>query len=244
MAPPGERQVLVRYEPTRPVVTYVLMGISIVVFVLQQASQSFYSIDLPAALGAKINEAILAGELWRFFTPMFLHGGIMHILFNMYALYSLGPVLEQHYGYKRFLVLYLLAGFAGNVASFIFTAAPSLGSSTAIFGLLAAYGVFIYQNKGLFGDRARNALVNIISIAVINLIIGLAPMIDNWGHVGGLVGGALFAWMAGPVLQPQGVFPTIKLVDERDTNSVVLASAVVGGGFAILAFVMILLRLL
>jgi rhomboid protease GluP len=89
--------------------------------------------------------------LWRLFTPLLLHGSIAHIGFNMYALFIIGPGLERYYGHLRFLVLYLLAGFAGNVFSFLFTPALSVGASTAIFGLVAAQGVFLYRHRQLFG---------------------------------------------------------------------------------------------
>ena len=176
---------------------------------------------------------------------MFLHdtSSILHIGFNMYALYIFGPGLERYFGRTRFLALYLLSGFAGNVGSLMFsTPIPSLGSSTAIFGLMGAQGVFVYQNRELLGAGARRALNNIISIAAINLIIGLSPQIDNWGHIGGLIGGSLFAWFAGPILRVQGTPPELSLTDEREPGDVVRAGIWVGLLFSFLAAVTILLR--
>ncbi len=98
-------------------------------------------------LGLKVNELIVQGQYWRLLTPMFLHGDILHLGFNMYALYIFGPSLERYFGHLRFITLFVLSGFAGNVLSFMFSAAPSLGSSTAIFGLLGAEGVFLYRNR-------------------------------------------------------------------------------------------------
>jgi rhomboid protease GluP len=198
--------------------------------------------DLPAALGIKINELIAQGELWRLITPMFLHGSLLHIGFNMYALFIFGPGLERHFGHARFLALYLLSGFAGNVVSMIFSDAPSLGSSTAIFGLLGAQGVFLYTNREMFGGSARRALNNIISIAAINLVIGLSPGIDNWGHLGGLLGGTLFAWIGGPLLGVEGIQPNLKVVDKRETREVLVASAAVVLVFTVLAAAVIYLR--
>jgi rhomboid protease GluP len=199
----------------RPLVTYALLAITILVYLLQYASQSFFGVDVPAALGAKVNILIYQGEIWRLITPVFLHGSILHLGFNMYALYIFGPGLERYYRHWRFLALYLLAGFGGNVFSFLFTNAPSLGSSTAIFGLLAAEGVFLYQNRKLFGNVAQRALMNIVVIAGINLFIGLSPGIDNWGHIGGMLAGILFAWYAGPALEVSGVYPTFIVEDSR-----------------------------
>ena len=215
--------VTVQVPAVKPVVVYVLMAITIVIYLLQYASTALLDgADLPAYLGMKVNEFILQGQVWRLITPVLLHGSILHIGFNMYALFSLGPSLESYYGHWRFLVLYLAGGFAGNVISFLLSSAPSLGSSTAIFGLLAAQGVFIYHNRRLFGNAAQRALWNILSIAGVNLLIGLSPgsNIDNWGHLGGLLGGALFAWFAGPLLMLTGVPPRLSLSDRREAADV------------------------
>ncbi len=117
----------------------------------------------------------------------------------------------------------------------MFTPAASLGSSTAIFGLIGAQGVFIFQNRGIFGNRSRQALVSIISVAAINLFIGLSPGIDNWGHIGGLVGGTMFAWFAGPLLRVDGIYPSFKLIDQRETAEIIQAMVVISAFFVILA---------
>lgn len=221
-----------------PVVTYSLMGITIIIFLLQQVSVYFLNgTDLPAVLGMKVNELILDGQFWRLFTPMLLHGSILHLGFNMYALYIFGPGLERAYGHGRYLGLYFLAGFAGNVFSFLFTDSPSLGSSTAIFGLLGAEGVYLYQNRRIYGEFGQRALMNLVVIAVINMIIGLSPGIDNWGHLGGLLGGALFAWYAGPVLQVKGIPPNYMLVDERPKRDVWRAGISIWLLFGLLAVI-------
>ncbi|HNB54931.1 MAG TPA: rhomboid family intramembrane serine protease, partial [Anaerolineales bacterium] len=239
------RPVRAAYTPParKPYVTYTIMGITIFIFLLQQGSQLLMGTDLPALFGMKVNEWIAQGELWRLFTPMLLHGGLLHILFNMYALYSLGPALEQHYGHGRFLTLYILAGFAGNVASLALSANPSLGASTSLFGLFGAEGVFLYQNREVFGERARAGLNQIIRLAGINLLISLAPGIDMWGHLGGLIGGTLFAWFAGPLLKVEGIFPAYSIQDRREPASVWLGAILVGAVFAGIAAGVIFLRL-
>ena len=111
--------------PSRPpLVAYTLLGICVIVYLAQLATQQVLGYDWPLVWGVKWNEGILRGELWRLFTPMFLHGSIYHIGFNMYALANFGPGLERHYGHRRFLALFILGGFAGNVVSFIFSSAP------------------------------------------------------------------------------------------------------------------------
>jgi rhomboid protease GluP len=222
---PG-RSVPISAPANRPTVTYSLLVITIIIFILQSASDAMFGTDLVANLGMKINESILNGQYWRLFTPMFLHGSILHLGFNMYALYIFGPGLERYYGHGRFLLLFFLGGFAGNVFSFMFSTSPSLGSSTAIFALLAAEGVFLYQNQKVFGGVARRALNNIILIAVVNLFIGLSPGIDNWGHMGGLLGGAIFAFFGGPVLEVRGISPDLRVVDGRASSDVIRAAAI------------------
>jgi rhomboid protease GluP len=227
-----------------PTVTYILMGIIIFVFSLQALSLSIKGKDLPAFYGDKVNSLIAQGQVWRLFTPIFLHASLLHVGFNLYALYVLGPGLERFYGHKRFLALFILSGFAGNVMSFLFSTAPSLGASTAIFGLIGAEGVFLYQNREILGESARQGLRNVIVIALINLFIGFAPgsNIDNWGHIGGLLGGALFAWFAGPLLKVEGIFPSLTVVDQRESGDVIRAGLSVGLLFTLLTAANIFLR--
>jgi rhomboid protease GluP len=232
----------VRTPQVRPTVTYSLLTITVVVYLLQMSSQYLLNgTDLPALFGMKANELIIQGHFWRLITPVLLHGSILHLGFNMYALFILGPMLERHYGHWPFLGLYLVSGFAGNVMSFLFSSAPSLGSSTAIFGLLGAQAVLLYQNRALFGPTAQRALINLITIAVINLVIGMSPGIDNWGHIGGLLAGTLFAWFGGPVLQVEGIYPELRVVNNRKTADTLRAGLSVVILFAALAVINVFL---
>ena len=223
----------------RPYVTYVLIGFCVVVYLLQVTN----FIDITSAL-IKDNSLIMQGQVWRLFTPMFLHGSILHLGFNMYALFSIGPTLERFYGRQRYLVLFILGGFAGNVMSFMFTQNPSLGSSTAIFGLIGAEGVLLYKNREVFGSVARRALSQVVMIAVVNLIIGATPNsgIDNWGHIGGLIGGTLFAWFGGPLLQRQGLYAPYMIKDVRTNREVIIAGVGVGALFSFLALATMFFR--
>jgi rhomboid protease GluP len=234
--PTAPRRITVSMPEVRPMVTSTLLGLTIAIYLLQLGGQFFWGFDLVAGLGLKANDAILAGQLWRLLTPVLLHstGSILHIGFNMYALLAFGPGLERTFGRARFLALYLLGGFSGNVLSFIFSPDNSLGSSTAIFGLLGAEAVFLYTNRALFGARARRALVNILMVAGINLFIGLSPGIDNWGHLGGLIGGALFAWLGGPRLSLEESFQQYRIVDSRTAGDVLRAALGVFAIFAVL----------
>jgi len=239
-ATPGG-QVLVRLV-FRPYITYVLIGICVVIYLLQAGTSYFFKVDIPAAIGVKDNNLIMQGQVWRLLTPIFLHGSILHIGFNMYALFYIGPTLERFYGRWRYLGLFILSGFAGNVISFMFSPYQSLGSSTSIFGLLGAEGVLLYQNREIFGNIARRALSQVVIIAVVNLIIGLTPGIDNWGHIGGLIAGTLFAWFGGPLLQRQGLVPPYSLADVRGNREALVAGTAVGALFFFLTIAAMLMR--
>jgi rhomboid protease GluP len=233
---PSPPKISMRFAAEKVKVTYFIVGLTVAIFILQTLSKFIYGIDIPAIIGAKSNQNILAGEVWRLVTPMFLHGNITHIFFNMYALISLGRNLEMYYGHFRFVLLYLVGGFAGNIFSFLNTSANSYGASTAVFGLIAAQAVFIYQNRRYF-KNPRNMLVNIMAIIGINLFIGqVIPVIDQFGHLGGLLGGLAFAWLAGPVWQPKTTINEIIIEDSRKEKSAILPAVGIGLLFAAGAF--------
>ena len=225
---PVQQAMRVPMPRSAPYVTYSIIGVTALVYVLQLASQALVQTDIPVALFAKANDLIRAGQLWRFLTPALVHGSLAHIGFNMYALFSFGTGLERHFGRGRFLLLYVLGAFTGNVMSFLFSPGYSVGASTAIFGLLGAEGVFLIQNRKLFAGQFRNAIGNIIFIAAINLfIIGSLPGIDNWGHIGGLLGGLIFTSFAGPLWEIEGISPAYHLVDKRPLREVIIGAATV-----------------
>lgn len=196
---PGYVPVRFKTPAKTPVVVYTMIATCVAVFIFQQISVYLLGGDIPAALGAKVNSLIRAGQVWRLVTPLWLHGSIVHIAFNMYALYSIGRSLEQQYGHLRFAALYFLSGIAGNLFSFYLTSNNSVGASTALFGIIAAEAVFLFKNQRYFRN-AQKMLTNMVSMIVLNLLIGLSPGIDNWGHLGGLIGGVAFGWFAGPIL--------------------------------------------
>ncbi|MBK9942687.1 MAG: rhomboid family intramembrane serine protease [Kouleothrix sp.] len=130
---------------------------------------------------------------------MFLHGGLLHIGFNAWALYTIGPESEQIYGTPRFLALYFIAGFAGGVASYLRSPIPAVGASGAIFGLIGGLAAFYYSSRKLLGEISRQQLGSLVTVIMINLLIGFStPRIDNNAHIGGLIGGALVGWLLAP----------------------------------------------
>lgn len=182
--------------PPRPWAVYSILGLIVIMYlltILLSGSITQPSLRALLLLGAKENSLIDAGQYWRLITAIFLHGGLIHIFFNSFALYALGPESERIYGTVRFLALYFIAGLGGSVASYLMSPAPSVGASGAIFGLIGGLGVFSYFSRQVLGEAGRAQVQSMAAIAVINLVIGFsAPgIIDNWGHMGGLVAGTL-----------------------------------------------------
>jgi rhomboid protease GluP len=228
---------LVTKKPPRPIVTFTLIGITFLVFIVQLLTARPNGLNLPLIYLGKINSLILAGEFWRLITPVLVHGSPLHIAFNMYALYIIGGRVEPVYGRGRFLVLYLIAGFGGNVLSFVMSPNISVGASTAIFGLLAGEIALILQNRKYFGAQLRPILVNLGMLLAVNLSIGLIPgsRIDLFGHLGGLLAGFVFAMLAGPKWTLKRVEGGVQLTDTRAPKDVWMASALVLIAFAVMA---------
>jgi rhomboid protease GluP len=191
----------------QPRAVWVLLALNIIIFAVPWLLALLgvrlfgFPIDLVVrALGAKDNQAISQqGEYYRLLTAMFLHAGIIHIGFNAYALYNLGPQAERIYGTARFLALYFIAGLAGSVTSYAFNPANGVGASGAIFGLIGGLAAFFYVARGVLGEISRQQLGSLITVILINLFIGFSsPVIDNTAHIGGLLGGAAVGWLLAP----------------------------------------------
>ncbi len=160
--------------------------------------------DLLLIWGAKDNIAIAAGDqYYRFISMMFLHAGLLHLLFNTMALVSIGSDIEKLCGTQRFLGIYLVGGFAGGVASYLFSPNPAVGASGAIFALIGAELVYILRNRRLYGAQARPLLANVLFTALLNIGIGFTvPNIDNMAHIGGLCGGIICGYLLTPQMVP------------------------------------------
>ncbi|HNY84327.1 MAG TPA: rhomboid family intramembrane serine protease [Anaerolineaceae bacterium] len=218
-------------------VTFTLIALSVAVYLAQLMTPRSNGLNLPLIYLGKVNELILMGQLWRLITPIFVHGSIIHLAFNMYALYIIGNRLEVVYGHGRFCLLYFLGAFGGNVLSFVMSRNISVGASTAIFSLLAAEIALIVQNRQFFGDQMRPVLINLGMILVVNLSIGLVPgsRIDLWGHVGGVIAGFVYAMLAGPKWKLKRVENGVGLADTREKKELWLAAIMVAAAFAVMA---------
>jgi rhomboid protease GluP len=175
----------------KPLFTYFFLVIQIMMFmVLEWAGGSQNPLTL-IQYGAKFNPLIQKGEWWRLITPMFLHIGLLHLLMNSLALYYFGSIVERIFGNSRFLMIYIISGIFGTVASFALSPSLSAGASGAIFGCFGALLYFGVRRPSLF---FRTMGANLLTLLGINLLIGfIIPAVDNAGHIGGLIGGFLAA---------------------------------------------------
>ncbi|RST73817.1 rhomboid family intramembrane serine protease [Siminovitchia acidinfaciens] len=184
-----EREERELFENGKPFFTYFFVAAQLLMFFILESNGGSTNVETLVKYGAKYNPLILTGEWWRFFTPIFLHIGLLHLMMNTLALYYLGSAVEKIFGRLRFLWIYLFSGFAGSVASFVFTSNLSAGASGAIFG---CFGALLYM--GVVNPRLffRTIGMNVIVVIIINLIFGFTVSgIDNAGHIGGLIGGFL-----------------------------------------------------
>lgn len=184
----------------KPQWSYIILGTIVLVSLLVEV----LGLEALFVYGAKINEAIAAGEWWRLLTATFLHAGVLHLFFNVYALFQLGPETERLFNRDRFLVIYFLSGLYASLASYAFTLAPSVGASGAVFGLVGALIAYMRQYRQFFGRSGQQYLLNMLVIVGINFVLGFVqPGIDNWAHFGGLAAG----FIIGTLLLPRYALP-------------------------------------
>jgi len=180
----------------RPLFTYLFFGINIAVFLLMTFAGGTTNDSTLLAFGVKANALINQGQYWRFLTPVFIHIGLLHLFFNSYALWIVGPQVEKLYGGPKFVLIYLVTGMAGVASSYWYRPEGlSAGASGAIFGLFGALLVFGLRHRHSIPPFFRRAVgTGVLPVIVINLIIGFSiPMIDNSAHLGGLVSGMFLA---------------------------------------------------
>ena len=185
------------FGPKKPIVTYTLIFINILVFMAMYlfGNGSEDSLTL-LNFGANYRPLILEfNQYYRLITSSFLHIGILHLLFNMYALYIIGAQIENFYGKVKYLIIYLGSAIFGSLLSICFHDGISAGASGAIFGLLGAMLYFGYHYRLYLGNVLQSQIIPII---ILNLFLGfITPGIDNACHVGGLISGIFLAMACG-----------------------------------------------
>lgn len=175
------------FKMKRPYITYALIIINVLLYFIPLLTGSYDKLINDFCIYAP---AIKSGELYRLFTGIFLHGNLLHLAFNCYALYILGMQLESFMGKIKYLIIYLFSGLTGALFSMIFSNySASIGASGAIFGIMGAIVYFGYHYRVYLGNVIKSQIIPVI---VLNLAIGfLSSGIDNFAHIGGLIGGFL-----------------------------------------------------
>ena len=183
------------FKPKKIIFTYILIMACVLMFgicCIFDGIDALRSITNYTALkmGANFAPLIRQGEVWRVITYMFLHASLLHLIVNMYSLYALGASVENFLGRWKFIVVYLVSGICGGLLSAATGSnSISVGASGAIFGLAGALLYFGYHYRTYLGEAIKKQIIPII---LINLLIGyLIAGIDNFGHIGGLIGGIL-----------------------------------------------------
>ncbi|KAF0695656.1 Aste57867_13550 [Aphanomyces stellatus] len=178
-----------------------MIFVNVVVFVVEVGENkwSFESMKVnpllgPSAqvlldMGAQRTDLIFNGGWWRLLTAMFLHAGLLHLLFNMLGLYQLGLELENTFDRRRIVIIYLSAGIIGAMCSAVMVPnVVGVGASGAIFGLFGATFAEYILNWDLYANRCCHML-NLVVVAMVNLGIGLLPYVNNFAHMSGFVTG-------------------------------------------------------
>jgi membrane associated rhomboid family serine protease len=195
--PPMPKSIANPHTLVTPTFTFLLIAVNVLVFIV--------TLSYPILLDWGANNHTLVfqfGEYYRLATSMFLHANFEHVLLNMVCLYSVGRVVESYYGHTRFLLAYFLGGLCGSISSAVLgdPSIVAVGASGAVFALFGAE-VFYYQRfQHVFGGDGK--LGSSAITIVLNFLNGIRPDsgIDNWAHLGGLVGGMLVALITAPHL--------------------------------------------
>lgn len=174
--------------------------------------------------------AVANGEYWRLWTVTLLHAptNLLHLGFNMYALYLVGPLVERLYGSRLFVLFYLLCAAGGSVGSFVFGGEQlSVGASGAVFGMFGLILASTRRHNPLLDRRSRGLVAQIGTLILINLVFGFLAkdFIDNAAHIGGLVSGLWLGFLIAP-----GRVPTLSTAFRRPGESVPAS----GGGSSML----------
>ena len=191
------------FSKKKPIITYALIISNIIMFIASIVlGGKIFDIDPNDLynLGGLVSFDSMKRnpiELYRLVTSMFLHAGIIHLLFNMYALYVLGPQLESFFGKVKYLIIYFISGIIGGLIAMMFLSSTTVcvGASGAIFGLIGAFIFFGYHYRVYFGSVIKS---QIIPLLVANFILGFAiGGISMAAHIGGFIGGILSAKAVG-----------------------------------------------
>lgn len=188
------------FKQKKILITYILMGINIGMFFLTYLIYFITkgNVDLYNLLSVNAS-AVKSGEIYRLLTGTFMHAGPLylpiHLFFNMYALYIIGTQVENFIGRYRYLIIYLGGAIMGSLLSCVILHGDSIGASGAIFGLMGSLVYFGYHYRVYFGNILKTQIIPLI---IFNLLLGFyLSGVDNFAHIGGLIGGVLLTMAVG-----------------------------------------------
>jgi rhomboid protease GluP len=202
LAPAKPRETRIDFErgiSYVPKITLVLILANVAMFIVELATGALKDSESIIGAGALHRDSVLRGEVWRMVSAMFLHGGIDHLLGNCVVLYIVGMGCEHGVGIWRTTVVYFVGGLCGSLLSVIASPGPSVGASGAIFGLTGGLMIFLYRHRDMFFLREKRTSIVLAVWAAYQIGVGfLTPFVDNFAHIGGLIGGALCMWPMKP----------------------------------------------
>ena len=171
--------------------TWILLGAILAVFGLEVLTGATADGRALVRLGANVPQLVWQGEWWRLVSAIFLHGGVLHLLLNAWALYQLGGLFEAWMGSGRMALVWFVTGIAGSLASLFFLRGGlSVGASGAIFGILGALVGVLLRRRDRLRPQAKQLLMQLLMWAGINVFLGFStPNIDNAAHLGGAAAG-------------------------------------------------------
>lgn len=186
------------FSMKKPIITYLIMLVCVILFVAMYVfgNGSTY-IKTLIDFGGNAVSYTKRGDYYRLFTSIFLHAGVLHLLCNLYSLYVIGPQAESFYGKIKYLIIFIFSGISGSLLSTALSGnnAVGVGASGAIFGLLGAILYFGYHYRVYLGNVLKSQIIPLI---ILNLFIGFSfSGIDNFAHIGGLIGGVFASMVVG-----------------------------------------------
>ena len=177
-----------------PYITYFLIAVNVICFIVPKLLGEYLNVISQFCVNGDL---IRSGEYYRLITGIFLHSGIFHLLFNCYALYVIGAQIESFLGKYKYLIIYFFSGIMGGLFSITFGDYSSIGASGAIFGLMGSLVYFGYHYRVYLGNVLKSQIIPLIAL---NLLLGFMMRdegIDNFAHIGGLIGGAMITMAVG-----------------------------------------------
>ncbi|HNT53546.1 MAG TPA: rhomboid family intramembrane serine protease [Anaerolineaceae bacterium] len=213
------------HKPARiPWVSYVLIGINVMVYLIQVVAKVTLQADPLKETGALVEAQVLGGEVWRLITYAFLHCSLIHVGINMYSLYIL-RWRELDYGHGRYLSLYLVSALGGSVAWLLVSSQSTLGAAAPLFGIIGAEITLLLKNRPLFANPGKH-LTSILLTIAINLFLALTLKLNMFSILGGLLTGMVYGLFAGPVwrgaFEPSG----LHIIDQQAPGRSLMVSGV------------------